>query len=102
MKYHEKSGDAFTKVHQDCDAITGFKYAAERSALRDHEIKTKYATALLRCGRWDAAQHEVQVALSANRGTKSTLLQELYTLKKQAQGSDLTAIDKLIEKVGTW
>lgn len=102
LKYHVKSGDAWTAAKQDCKAIDSYKYAAERADLNDHDIKRKYAVALLRCGRWDAAGHEVQVALSSNRGNKSTLMQELYTLKKQAQGADQTAIERIIEAVAKW
>ena len=102
MKYHEASGDAATKAGMHCEAAPSFKYVAERSTLRDYQVKEKFALALLRCGKWAAAHHEVQVALSANRTTKSTLLAEMYKLKEKADPAGKAALDELIDKAAKW
>ena len=102
IKYHEAAGDAWVKANEHCKSAPHFKYVAERSALRDYQIKEKYALALVRCGKWAQAEHEVQVALSANRGTKSTLLAAMYELKKHATGANAAALEKLIDKAGKW
>jgi len=102
-KYHVKSGDAWTNAGKPCKAVAPYQWAAIRGGIKAGDEKRKYAIALLKCGKdWKKARHEIQVAISANRGNKFAIAEELRKVQKNPGTIPKDELQATLNKVLGW